>query len=324
MTGAAESTGYFLFTLDTELAWGYFDSFHPEMFSPDGSRERANVLRVLDLLEEINLAATWALVGHLFYGKCEECAVCPVRDWQGKYESYSHVYGASSPLWYGADMIQALLERAGRHEIAFHGYTHRIFDPATLDEEEARVEIAEWRRVAARWNVRQPTTVVFPRNRLGHLEVFAQNGFNCYRGRQLMPPDYYSLPLLGKALNRIDLITQLRTPQVYSLPAPAQGMVNLPSSRGLLRVNPRFEMLLARLGLEHLPTASLIRGVEKAAREKKVVHLYVHEWDFRGEMHFEKLRQVFAAVAEKVRAGQLQSITMGALARQILDASGGA
>jgi peptidoglycan/xylan/chitin deacetylase (PgdA/CDA1 family) len=311
--------GYFLFTLDTELAWGHYDSFHPDQFSKDGTRERAAILRLLDLLDEFDLVATWALVGHLFYEKCEECQVCPVLDWKGKYVSFSQIYKTNFPLWYGADIMGTLLQRASRHEIAFHGYTHRFFD--SLSEQETRIEISEWLRVTARRNVRPPTAVVFPRSRIGHLQLFDRYGFKCYRGDELLPWDYYALPILGKVFNRVDLLTQLRTPQVYSLPLPTHGMVNLPASRGLLRVNPRFEHLLEFFGLAHLPTASLIRGVKKAAQEKKVMHLYAHPYEFRTEKDFEKLREIFAVVAEKVRTGQLQSISMSALAERILSDS---
>ncbi len=40
MTEFNADTSYFLFSFDTELAWGYYDHFRPEMFSADGKRER--------------------------------------------------------------------------------------------------------------------------------------------------------------------------------------------------------------------------------------------------------------------------------------------
>jgi peptidoglycan/xylan/chitin deacetylase (PgdA/CDA1 family) len=318
MSASVGQGGYFLFTLDTELAWGHFDIFRPGLFSTDGRRERSAILRLLDMLDEFDLVATWALVGHLFYEKCEDCQVCPVLDWQGKYESFPQIYRNDSPLWYGADIVKILLECAGRHEIAFHGYTHRLFDPNTMDEREARTEIDEWLRVASRWDVYPPTAAVFPRNREGYIQLFGEYGFLCYRGNELLPPDYYSLPFLGKLLNRVDLVTQLRTPQVYSPPAPQHGMVNLPASRGLLRVHPGFKWLLQRFNLGHLPTDSLVRGVEKAAREKKVLHLYAHPYEFREEGDFAKLRAVFKSVAQKIQSGELLSISMSGLARLIL------
>ena len=143
-------SGNFLFSLDTELAWGWFDDYRPGRYSQDGVRERQIIARLLEILDEFQITATWALVGHLFYAKCEECTVCPVRAWQGKYTSYDQVYRTADRLWYADDLVQLLLTRGARHEIGCHGYTHRIFDEASLSAEEARIEIEEWRRVAAR------------------------------------------------------------------------------------------------------------------------------------------------------------------------------
>ena len=78
MSEVRSQTGYFLLSLDTELAWGHHDNFRPEMFSADGGRERQAIELILEALDEFNIKATWAVVGHLFYGQCEECRTCPV------------------------------------------------------------------------------------------------------------------------------------------------------------------------------------------------------------------------------------------------------
>ena len=86
------------------------------------------VARILALLEEYQIIATWAVVGHIFYEHCEECEICPVLEWKGKYKSYEEAYKTQHPLWYGADVIDMILNQNINHEIAFHGYTHEIFD----------------------------------------------------------------------------------------------------------------------------------------------------------------------------------------------------
>ncbi|MBI1794943.1 MAG: polysaccharide deacetylase family protein [Chloroflexi bacterium] len=313
-----EPTGYFLFSLDTELAWGHFDNFRPDVFSPDGQRERYAIRRLLDMLDEFGIVATWAVVGHLFYAKCEKCEICPVLEWKGKYNSYNDIYDASSPLWYGADIIRTLIQRSGRHEIAFHGYTHRIFDENTFSREDARVEITEWLRVTQSMQVAHPRTVVFPRNKVGHLDVFKEHGFVCYRGDELLPRDYYSLPLIGKLLNRIDLITQFRTPQIYNVEINRAGLINLPASRGLFTINRKFDMLLDRLNLRNFHIQRIIRGVEKAAKEKKIIHIYAHPFEFRAEKDFEKLRRLFESVADQIKNNRLQSVSMATLAETAL------
>jgi len=283
-------TGYFLFSLDTELAWGHFDSFKPGMFSPDGERERKAIIRILDMLDEFDIVATWAVVGHLFYEKCEKCEICPVLDWKGKYTSFDQIYDANHPLWYGADIMKTLVQRSVRHEIGFHGYTHRLFNEDSLSRNEAEIEIKEWLRVTQRMNVKHPQAVVFPRNQVGHLDLFKEYGFVCYRGDELLPPDYYSIPIIGKILNRIDLILQFRTPQVYKMPRQNTSLVNLPASRSLFRINRKFELILERINLRNFHVQRIIKGIKKAGEEKKVIHIYTHPFEFRTERDFEKLR----------------------------------
>ena len=320
MAGEAKNqTGYFLFSLDTELAWGYFDMdrLRSERFSSDGSRERRAIDRLLDILDEFNIVATWALVGHLFYEKCEKCDLCPILEWQGKYRSFEQIYETNAPLWYGADVVETLLARGGRHEIAFHGYTHKVFNEGVMSQQEARTEIQEWLRAARRKNI-IPQTVIFPRNQVGHLDAFKEAGFICYRGHERLPKDY-AIPVIGKALNRIDLVLQIRTPQVYEVEVEPSGLVNLPSSRWLFRIDRRVETILDSLNLPHLPIYRLIKGIDKAAKEKKVIHLWAHPCEFRTDKDFEKLRHLLGHVSEQVKRGRLQSIGMADLARLALE-----
>jgi len=310
-----DETGYFLFSLDTELAWGHFDSFQPGIFSPDGKRERNAIIRILDMLDEFNLVATWAVVGHLFYEKCEQCEICPVLEWKGQYPSFDQIYDGNFALWYGADIMKILVQRSSRHEIAFHGYTHRIFNERSLSRQDARIEIQEWLRVTQRMKVDHPRAVVFPRNQVGFLDLFKEYGFVCYRGDELLPPDYYSIPFLGKLLNRIDLIMQFRIPQVYKVSPNPSGLINLPASRGLFRINRNFDLLLDRLNLRRFHIDRMIKGVEKAANEKKVIHLYAHPYEFRTERDFEKLKCLFESVAQQVKSNQLRSLSMSSLAK---------
>lgn len=314
---ANDTTGFFLFSLDTELAWGYFDldSLRPQKYSSDGSRERRAIIRLLDILDEFNLAATWALVGHLFYEKCEKCDICPILGWKGRYHSFEEIYETQAPLWYGTDILKTLLARGSKHEIAFHGYTHQVFDEHKMSPSEAITEIQEWLRVASRNNIK-PYTVIFPRNRIGYLEAFREAGFGCYRGDELLPRDY-AIPLIGKMLNRIDLVLQFRTPQVYDAKVAPSGLVNLPASRWLFRMDRRVERVLDSLNLSNLPLQRLIKGVDKAVKEKKIIHFWAHPCEFQIEKDWAKLRYLFNYVADLVVLGKLRSVTMADLAREV-------
>jgi hypothetical protein len=309
--------GYFMLSFDTELALGYYDGLPPGRFSADGRRERDAIRQLLDILDEFDIAATWAVVGHLFYERCEHCALCPVQEWSGRYPTFEMVYGTDHPLFYGADVIEMLLDRGSRHEIAFHGYTHRSFDERKTTSQDALCEIKEWCRVAQRKGI-VPQTAIFPRNRVGHLELFQGEGFIGYRGNKVLPP-ISSVPLLGKVLNRIDVALDILPPQPYDpMVDDDTGLVNLPASQWLFQLDRRIELVLDRLSLYNLRIRKMVRAAERAATERKTMHLWAHPHEFRTARDFGKLRYVLEAVAKQVQAGALRSITMADLARLTL------
>ena len=312
-----DKTGYFVFSLDTELAWGYFDNdqVRRTRFSPDGARERESIGRLLDILDEFGISATWACVGHLFYETCEHCSTCPVFSWKEKYGSFEEIYESNHPLWYGADVIDLLLTRGARHEIAFHGYTHEVFDQRAMTEQDARTEIREWLRVAGRKGI-VPHTVVFPRNRIGHLPLFEESGFRCYRGAE-PASDLGMLRWFGRIRRRLRQVPFVFTPPVYDLPSPGPyGLVNLPASPNYFKRGRRSSRFFDALNLSNFSMSGAIRGVRRAAEESKVVHVWSHPCDFQTDKDWEKLRYLFRHVSEQVSQGAIQSVTMGDLARR--------
>lgn len=314
--------GYFLFSLDTELAWGYFDQYREGRFSKSGVWERKAVQRILDIFDEFEISATWAVVGHMFFASCEKCELCPVLDWKGKHRSFDQIYDTADQLWYGADVIDLLLTHGTRHEIGFHGFTHKVFDERIMTDAEAKTEITEWNRLSARKNI-TPYSVVFPRNRAGHLKAFKEAGYICYRGDELRPKGSH-ISLLRKAMNVFDLIFQFRTPLVYDPFLDDSGLVNLPASRWLFGMNRRIEALLDAIGLSNLRIHPMITAVRRAARDGKIVHIWAHPEEFKSDKDFEKLRFLLKHVSEEIRAGSLQSVTMIDLARKVISSGGAA
>ncbi|MDR3575106.1 MAG: polysaccharide deacetylase family protein [Anaerolineaceae bacterium] len=318
MNQSNSNISYFIFSLDTELAWGHYDKFKSELYSSNGKMERQSIERLLSILDTYNIVATWAVVGHLFFENCENCNNCPILNWKGVYSSFEEIYGTNNPLWYGNDVINLLISRGSRHEIAFHGYTHRVFDEKKMTKNEANNEIQEWIRLGARRNI-QPRTVVFPRNKVGHLSEFKKAGFNCYRSDELLPSIYYTKPIIGKVLNRMDLVFQTRIPEVYNPTLDQSGLVNLPSSRGFFRMNRKVERFLDAINLHNLRIKRMIKGVEKAVNENKILHIYAHPCDFKTEKDFYKLEYLFAHISKYIENNQMQSIGMAELAEKFMN-----
>jgi hypothetical protein len=293
------------------LAWGHYDSHNPDQYAVIAAQERHAIRALLQILEEFEITATWGLVGHLFHSKCEECEVCPIMEWKGKYPAFDQIRH-SDPDWYGLEAVELLLKHGSRHEIAFHGYTHRAFDEIGFTREDANTEIREWMRVARTRQV-VPTAVIFPRNRVGHLEVFSEAGFTCYRG-PLLTTRICALPVVGKVFRLADLHLQLAIPEVYDPKVTPSGLVNLPSSRRLLGKQRTIQGFLDSLGLHNLGIKRILRGVDRAAREGKVIHIASHPYEFCNRHDFHRLRFLLSHVAEHVKSGRLRSIGMSDLA----------
>lgn len=307
--------GYFVFSLDTELAWGELWSRPTSRgASRSGAVERAAIRRLLDLMDEYGIRATWAFTGHLFYEGCEECAICPIMGLKGTDTRFDRIWGTRDAMWYGPDILEAIVSRNSGHEIACHGYTHRYFDRLTTDE--ARFEINEWLRLAGRRGVAHHT-IIFPQGRIKHLDLFRDAGFICYRGKDVRHPAL-ALPLFGRVLNRVNLKLSLLPPQVFEVTFDASGLVNIPSSQWLFRMHRGVETALDALGLQNLRLKPTARAIRKAAETGKVVHLWAHPHEFRTDKDFEKLRFLFRCFAKIARQGTIQSITMADLAKHAL------
>ena len=310
-----EDQGYFIFSLDTELATGRFDrdEVRHKMFSADGSLEREAIYQLIELFEEFNIIGTWAIVGHLFYDRCEYCELCPLMDWKGKYSSFEEAYGTANPLWYGADIIEALMSRGVRQEIGFHGYSHKIFDEKLMSPAEAKVEAQEWLRVGKRKGI-VPRSAVFPRHRIGHLDILKDAGMTCYRGEP-EPSSLSKNKHFGKYIKTIDQLLGLSSIQVFDLTCQENhGLVILRPSEYLFDFNRRLELFLDAINLQNIRIKRIIDAIRRAAREKKMIHIWAHPCEFRTKKDFSRLREIFIAVSEEVEQGRMQSVGMAQMA----------
>ena len=315
-----EEKGYFIFSLDTELATGRFDrdDLRRKMFSSDGVRERKAIYQLIDLFEEFDIVGTWALVGHLFYEACEECEICPMKDWRGKYSSFDEVYKTNNPLWYGADLVETLLRKGARQEIAFHGYSHKIFAEDLMDPQGAKIEVQEWLRVGKRKGI-TPYSVAFPRNRVGHLDILREAGMICFRGEtNILPPSNEGY--FGKLVKTIDKVLGLSNIPIFDLTCQKNnGMVMLPPSEYLFDINRKFELFLDSIHLHNLRIRRIIKGVRRAAEEQKMIHIWAHPCEFRTQKDFAKLRQIFTIVSDEVKQGRMKSIGMAEMAKLLIN-----
>ena len=322
--------GAFVLSLDFELIWGTLDVRGPEGFRAACERERSEVFdALLDLLTEFEIPATWCIVGHLMLDSCAKVdgrkhpeIVRPTHRWQqGDWFRHDPCSDEKrAPIFYGRSLVERLLEAPVAQEIGCHSFSHVIFGDPGCSRETAVSEARSCVAAAQELGITL-RTFVFPRNSVGHLDVLREHGFICFRGPE---PVWYSRggrapKPLRRAGHLADVVAARRPPVV--LPERTHGLINIPGSM----------MYFPAHGVRrHLPVSRRVRralkGVECAARDQRVMHLWFHPTNLADETDamLSGLRTVFAEVARRRERGELDVLSMGELAAQYLNASAGA
>ena len=182
--------GAVTFSLDFEMAWAFqYSKVSGPRCVELGLRERQQVPKILAL------PATWATVGHLFLSSCS-------RDGKGlahagmpripHFETRNWVFGLGDwyqhdpctdvrrdPAWYAPDLVEAIVSARVGHELASHTFSHAGFG-SYCPAEVAGAELDNSIEAMKPYGVR-PTTLVFPGNDIGWLDVVAAKGFRIVR-----------------------------------------------------------------------------------------------------------------------------------------------
>jgi len=274
----------FTVSLDFELMWGTKDRSYGESFRKLCEIERREVVdRLLGLLAEFEIRATWGVVGNLFLKKDHE-----------------------DPLLYGSELIERIRRCRVPQEIASHTMTHAVLGSPDCTAAMAERELGDWVRVA-RANGVDFQTLILPRNCIGHLDIARRHGFLCYRGEDAAW--YESQPRVVRRLGHLLEIVSARTP-VSVMPQPNAGMWSIPGS---MLYTPAFGM--RRCVPVWLRVLRANRGLDAALRRKRVFHLWFHPTDLtcRTEAMLDGLRRIFERAARLRDAGELDILPMRAL-----------
>src|SRR5688572_22286936 len=156
----------FVLSLDKELVWGSVDHTPVEEWRRRHPDARGVTRELIALLDELDLAATWAVVGHLFLERCErgpdgsphpELARPQHRGLDA--DPCSDV--AHAPLFYAPDLVDEIASARAGHEIGSHSFSHLVYGDcsraAAASDLRACVEAARERGMELR-------SFVFPRN----------------------------------------------------------------------------------------------------------------------------------------------------------------
>ena len=314
-SGAALERGVFTISLDFELIWGTLDR-GVDAFREACEREREVIIdRLLGLLAEFEISATWCTLGHLFLERCtprdgrKHPEIVPpthqgIADW---FERDPCTGEESDPIFYGKSLVDRVLACPVRQEIGSHSFSHPRFGEPGCSRETADTELAECVRLARERGL-ELRSFAFPRNRVGHLDVLREHGFTAYRGPD---PAWYEdgrWPRPVKRLGHLADVVLARRPPVGLPEEVLPGLWNLPGSMIYFPMHGR---------RRHIPlsrrVARAVKGLNTAADQRRIFHLWFHPTNlaFETDAMFDGLYGIFERAAELRASGDLAIKPMG-------------
>jgi len=321
----AELPGTFTLSLDTELAWGRFDTTAVERLSEQFRATRTVVTDLLELFERYDVSATWALVTHLLKdcrpdpAESHAAQARPTFEWVNWFERLPCVREVDTDLWYWPELLDLLENSNPSQEVGLHGHTHMILGADGCDRNAATDELAAATQFARERGI-DPVSFVYPRNSIGHCDILAEHGIEVIRGRDARWYERAPLPESLRRPFRFADEASLWTPPTVT-PKQVDRLVEIPGSQ-LYRPYHG--------GWEYTPETSqvtrAIEGLNRAAERGEIYHLWFHPSNLACDpdrllsgldnilSHAARLRdagkleiQTMADVAEDYREGRWES-----------------
>lgn len=311
-------TGTFVLSLDTEIAWGTLGrDIDCARWSFDNYRPLIH--RLVELLDDRDVPATWAFVGHLLLDRCDGHPGLPQPhyEWSPTPDSDRDPCTdlARDPWYYGRDVFELVTAARTPHEIGSHSFTHILPGDPAVSREMWRAQLTECAALHRSAGVPMES-FVFPRNQVEHVDLLPEHGVRIYRGVERRG---YATAT-GRTARVLHLLDRAVgwPPPTYDIAAlrVEHGVVDLPSSQFLLAYN----------GVRAaVPTAARVaqarRGLDRSVRHGHAFHLWFHPFnlglDRRGRM-FGALERILDEVVARRDAGTLEVLTMGQVAQRRL------
>jgi len=311
--------GVFLLSIDTELAWGSVHNKAFARYQGHYQRTREAITRLLALVEQYEIHATWAVVGHLFLERCQPLAgVKHPEITRPAYPWFAGDWFAADPcsdqehdpFWYGPDILSQIRRCSTPQEIGSHGFSHVLVGDPGCSQECFASELRACQTAAEHRGVTLQS-FVFPRNSIGHLDTLAAHGFTAYRGVTSAWHTRFPRPL-RRAARLVDSLLPVAPPT----PAPRkEGLLwDLPASYFYPHRDGWARLIPVGIGVNKVR-----RGLAQAAQQRALFHLWFHPFNLAGDLDplLAGLESIFREVKALRQAGALASRTMGELTAQL-------
>ncbi len=315
-------------SLDFELGWGVHDLMPMEACQTKLQGARSAVPRLLGLLSEYGIHATWAVVGLLFFHSRRDL-VRSLPPYLPKYTNkvYSPYRRLSQvgeneiedPYHYGASLIEKIRETPNQ-EIGTHTFSHYYCLEDGQDPNAFREDLRAAARTAARAGI-VLRSCIFPRNQVqeSYLPVLAEVGITAFRDNApgwLYAPRQRAREIQARrALRLADSYLPLSGHNTYSAEDLGHSApIRIPASC-YLRPYSR-----PRRWLEPLRASRIKEAMTYAARHGRLYHLWTHPEDMGldTEDNLTFLRGVFEHYAGLEREYGMKSMHMDEVCRSML------
>lgn len=319
--------GHFVISLDFELIWGMLDQPNLEKYKENIIGGRKAIRLILDLFQQYEIHATWAVVGIMaFDNKKEMEAYLPKIRPEYKNSlcsgySYLNNVGKNEnedPLSYGKSLILKIKETPNQ-EIGTHTFSHYYCNEEGADISSFREDLRAAVRVMKEKYDIDLHSIVFPRNQVKaeFLHIVKEQGLRCYRSnpkiyttstnkivificRILRLIDTY-LPICGEncCLEKID---------------EWESILGTCASRFFRPYNEHFKIL------EPLKIVRIKKQMRYAAKHGTTFHLWWHPHNFgkNTEQMLKQLEDILIYYEQMNKKYGIKSVNMNELCKEYL------
>jgi peptidoglycan/xylan/chitin deacetylase (PgdA/CDA1 family) len=321
-------TGKFIISLDFELMWGVRDNMTIDNYGGSILGVRPALDHMLEVFEQHNIRATFAVVGFLFHENrislyeniptkrpsYLDTNLSPYTD----LDSFLGQNETDDPYYFGYSLVQKIKNKKV-HEIATHTYCHyySLEKGQTIEQFEEdlnyAIKIADLHKVEIK-------SIVFPRNQFNddYLSVCKQLGITSFRGNEksqiYISSNGESQTLIRRALRFLDSYINITGHHCYKNEQMKESiLVNIPSSRFLRPYSAKL-VLFDRLKFLRIKNA-----MTYAAKNNLMYHLWWHPHNF-GSNCFENIKFLSRILEHYVFLNnkyKFQSMTMDELSHEL-------
>lgn len=274
------SRGIFMFTLDTEIAWGMGGD---KRWTKEFKGTRVVVRDLLALLDKYKISTTWAFVGQL-------------------------LLSGEDRFYHAPELLNQVSSCQTRQEIGCHSFSHPVMDAPVFKPEDMDSELSKCAETGKSLGV-EFKSFVFPQNRIAHIDRLSRHGFACFRGEDRNW--YRALPRpLNKIGHVIDEYLGIAPP--VGLPFKHEGVWELPG--GYFYPHRRGWASLLPVSFR---VNKAVEGLRKAKDQRRIFHLWTHPFNLASDPKnlLNGLEKIFKEAVYLRDQGQIEIMTMGEMAK---------